>query len=163
MINQAGLDLLKSREGCRLDAYQDGAGVWTIGWGHTGRDVTEGLQWTQDQADAALIADVGQVSAQVGLMVPRTLGRNQFAALVVFAYNVGAAAFGGSSVCQAANNTGSHTQADVPARLLLWDKVRDPHTRELVPCAGLLARRMAEGSLWRQPDVTGISTAEGGE
>ena len=163
MINQAGLDLLKAREGCRLDAYQDGAGVWTIGWGHTDRSVIEGLEWTQDQCDAALVADVNHVSAQVALMVPRSLNANQFAALVVFAYNVGAAAFGGSSVCQAVNATAGLTHADVPERLALWDKVRDPHTKALVPSAGLLARRQAEGALWCRPVVTGVSTAEGGE
>ena len=26
---------IKEFEGCRLEAYQDAAGVWTIGYGHT--------------------------------------------------------------------------------------------------------------------------------
>lgn len=37
-----GLALTRRFEGLRLDAYQDCAGVWTIGYGHTGADVTPG-------------------------------------------------------------------------------------------------------------------------
>ena len=33
--SQAGIDLIKSFEDCRLTAYQDSVGVWTIGYGHT--------------------------------------------------------------------------------------------------------------------------------
>ena len=32
----AAYELIKEFEGLRLHAYQDSAGVWTIGWGHTG-------------------------------------------------------------------------------------------------------------------------------
>lgn len=35
MINQQSIELIKSFEGCRLKVYQDIAGVWTIGFGHT--------------------------------------------------------------------------------------------------------------------------------
>lgn len=31
---------------------------WTIGYGHTGKDVFAGLEWTQAQADAALVSDI---------------------------------------------------------------------------------------------------------
>ena len=34
-ISQAGLKLIEEFEGCRLTAYQDVVGVWTIGYGHT--------------------------------------------------------------------------------------------------------------------------------
>ena len=42
-ISKVGLDLIKKFEGCRLTAYADVAGVWTIGYGHTGKDVVPGL------------------------------------------------------------------------------------------------------------------------
>ncbi len=35
-ISENGLKLIRSFEGCRLEAYKCPAGVWTIGWGHTG-------------------------------------------------------------------------------------------------------------------------------
>ena len=49
-----GLALTEQFEGCRLTAYQDQVGVWTIGYGHTGTDVTPGLTITQQQAEAGL-------------------------------------------------------------------------------------------------------------
>lgn len=30
-LDQNGLDFLKHEEGCRLEAYKDSVGVWTIG------------------------------------------------------------------------------------------------------------------------------------
>ena len=41
-VNNAGLALIKQFEGLRLDAYKCPAGVWTIGYGHTGPDVAPG-------------------------------------------------------------------------------------------------------------------------
>ena len=51
---------LKRDEGCRLTAYKDGGGVWTIGFGHTGAGVAAHLCWTQGEAEAALVADVAR-------------------------------------------------------------------------------------------------------
>ena len=96
--NAEGLALIKSHEGCRLKAYQDVKGVWTIGWGHTGTGVKEGLQWTQKDADDALLRDLNNVEAAVTKALGSGLGAvsvtpNQFSALVSFAYNVGNEAF----------------------------------------------------------------------
>ena len=41
---------IRKAEGCRLTAYQDVAGVWTIGFGHT-KGVKAGDRITQYQAD----------------------------------------------------------------------------------------------------------------
>ena len=49
-------------EGLRLEAYLDSGGVPTIGWGHTGPEVHEGLVWTREQAVEALKKDMGDVS-----------------------------------------------------------------------------------------------------
>lgn len=47
-----GPEFTRANEGCRLTAYRDQGGVWTIGWGHTGPGVVEGLTCSQEQADA---------------------------------------------------------------------------------------------------------------
>ena len=47
-----GKTYTQRREGCRLTAYRDTRGIWTIGFGCTGSDITEGCTWTQAQADA---------------------------------------------------------------------------------------------------------------
>ena len=41
-INHKGLELVKHFEGCSLSAYKDEAGVWTIGYGHTGLQQNDG-------------------------------------------------------------------------------------------------------------------------
>jgi GH24 family phage-related lysozyme (muramidase) len=52
-INTEGFKLLTSFEGCKLRAYDDGGGVWTIGYGHT-KGVVEGMTITQAQAEQFL-------------------------------------------------------------------------------------------------------------
>lgn len=64
---------LKRDEGLRLSAYGDpltGAEPWTIGYGHTGPEVHKGLKWTQQQAEAALIADIEEHNAQLAAALP---------------------------------------------------------------------------------------------
>lgn len=86
--SQRGIDLIKRFEGCRLDAYTCPAGKLTIGYGHTGSDVTTGMKISQAQAEAYLIADLKRFEKAVektGL----DLTQNEFDALVSFAYNCG--------------------------------------------------------------------------
>ncbi len=42
---------IRTNEGKRLAAYKDTAGVWTIGIGHTGHDVHEGLVITDERCE----------------------------------------------------------------------------------------------------------------
>ena len=100
-INQAGLDLIKEFEGYEklipgttsVRAYPDpgtGGDPWTIGYGHTGSDVFPGVVFTQAQAEAALRSDLASAEGSVSREVTVPLNDNQFAALVSFAFNVGA-------------------------------------------------------------------------
>ena len=57
------LKQLKSDEGLRLRAYKDTLGNWTIGYGHTGREVQHGLIWTEKQAEEALLEDIEEAKA----------------------------------------------------------------------------------------------------
>jgi len=82
---------LKSFEGCRLQAYQDAAKVWTIGYGHT-KGVKKGDNITQVEAEAYLREDVEEVEGQI-LALNLNLTQPQFDALVSFVYNVGIGAF----------------------------------------------------------------------
>lgn len=83
--------LVKEFEGCKLIAYKDPGGVWTIGYGHTGLEVREGLQWDQAQADSTLATDLAQRYSQLVQYDPslvfETPGRQ--AALTDFVYNLG--------------------------------------------------------------------------
>lgn len=59
---------LKRDEGCRLSAYQDTLGIWTVGYGHA--HVAPGTVWTQAQADAQLANDVAHTEASLDVQLP---------------------------------------------------------------------------------------------
>ena len=83
------LSLIKKWEGCKLKAYQDGGGVWTIGYGTTfypqdGSKVKEGDTCTQGQADNWLQIHVNNLVFEILHLVKPTLNENQLGALVCF-------------------------------------------------------------------------------
>src|SRR3990167_7938116 len=84
----AGIALIQHFESCRLEAYQDEGGVWTIGWGHT-EGVCSGDVVTQHQADILFEQDLEWFERGVDRLVRVPLTQGQFDALVSFAYNVG--------------------------------------------------------------------------
>lgn len=49
---------IKRDEGLRLKSYQDTAGVWTIGYGHTGAGLGPGMVWSREHAEQVLVADL---------------------------------------------------------------------------------------------------------
>ena len=103
LLSPVGLAMLKGFEALRLAAYRDVRGVWTIGYGHTGPEVTAGLVWTQQQALQALQEDVSWAVNAVAKSVTVPLIQYQFDALVNFTFNVGAAAFEGSTLLHLLN------------------------------------------------------------
>lgn len=91
-ISESGLELIKHFEaaaGPQLRAYRDSGGVLTIGYGHTGPDVYEGMTITRDEAEALLRSDVKRAEqvVEAAVQVPLTIG--EFDALVSFVFNVG--------------------------------------------------------------------------
>lgn len=102
-ISQQGLDLLVAREGKRNKAYLDSVGVWTIGVGHTGPEVHEGLVWTDAEIEAALRADIARFEDAINDSVTVGLEQYQFDALVSFSFNVGVGAFKTSTLLRKIN------------------------------------------------------------
>ena len=83
-------------EGCKLTAYKCPAGVWTIGVGHT-KGVKQDQTITKAQAMTLLKGDLLPCENYVNnLSVCKTQG--QFDALVDFAFNLGTAALGRSTL-----------------------------------------------------------------
>jgi lysozyme len=134
-----GLALTEQFEGCRLTAYQDQVGVWTIGYGHTGADVTPELTITQDHAQALLAHDVGSAAGCVNNVVTIDLTQAEFDALVDFVFNLGAGAFTRSTLLRDLN-AGDFTHA--ASQFDVWD-----HAGGAV-VAGLLRRRQAETAMF---------------
>jgi lysozyme len=133
--SQSGESITKQFESCQLTAYRDIKGVLTIGWGHTGLDVTEGLVWTQEQADAQLLSDIQWASDCVNHEVTVALTQPEFDALVDLCYNIGCGNFSGSTLVRVLN---SGDYAEAAKQFDLWD-----HAGGQV-VAGLLRRRQAE-------------------
>ena len=87
-ISSKGIDLIKSFEGLRLEAYLDSVNVPTIGYGHT-RNVRLGQTITVEQAEAFLMEDIHEFELAIQRLVCIPLSQNQFDALVSFTFNVG--------------------------------------------------------------------------
>lgn len=90
--SQKGIDLIKSFEGCWLEAYKavPTEKYYTIGYGHYGSDVVKGMVITQTQADAFIVKDLAKFEAAVMAYDSKYhWTQSEFDALVSFAYNVG--------------------------------------------------------------------------
>ena len=140
-ITPAGLQLIKTWEGCRLSAYPDpasGGAPWTIGYGHTGPEVHAGLVITQQQADAWLAADVEVAARAVDqLLDGGALTARERDALVSFCFNVGAGALHSSTLRK-------RLRAGEPAAAVLMQELPRWCHGPLGPVQGLQRRRAAE-------------------
>lgn len=140
-INDAGLQLIKSFEGCVLHVYPDpgtGGEPYTAGYGHTG-GLKLGTQITQEQADEWLEQDLFKFENGVNNLCAVNLNSNQFSALVCFAYNVGLSALAASTLMHLIN-TGHADQA--APHFASWVYANE----EVMP--GLVRRRAAEAALF---------------
>jgi len=128
--SNAGIAALVRREGIRQKAYKDTKGIWTIGVGHTGPNVYEGLAWTLQQVYDALADDLKTSEDCVNTCVTVPLTQNQFDALVSFIFNIGVTAFRRSTMLKLLN-------------LSLFDLVTDQFDRWDKP-PEIIGRRMSE-------------------
>src|SRR5581483_11523257 len=101
--SSAGLALTRSFEGLRLTAYQDSAGVWTIGFGHTGPEVRPTHHINDAQAEALLRNDLDASVKCVRQAVKVPLAQQQFDALVDFCFNAGRGNFLSSTLLHDVN------------------------------------------------------------
>jgi lysozyme len=91
--SQVGIDLIKSFEGCKLNAYKCSAGVNTIGFGNTyytnGNKVKLGDKITQEEANKLFLDLLPKYEKTVLDAIKVPLTQNQFDALVSFCWNCG--------------------------------------------------------------------------
>ena len=132
--SKTGIQLTERFEGCRLAAYPDIGGVWTIGYGHT-HGVHQGMTCTREQAEAWLEQDTRLAADAVNRLVQISLKQSEFDALVDFVFNLGVGAFARSTMLKDIN---AGNLAAAAPQFPLWDHVAG---RVL---AGLLHRRLAE-------------------
>lgn len=138
-ISTEGINLIKSFEGCRLDAYKAfyTEKYFTIGWGHYGPDVRMGMHWSQEQADKQLIDDLKIYENAVRAYDHvYHWTQSEFDALTSFAYNLGC-----GSIAQVTNK-GARSKEVIAEKMLLYYNCNG------VKLQGLVRRRQAEHDLF---------------
>ena len=138
-ISQEGLALIKKFEGCKLESYKCAAGVWTIGFGST-NNVKEGMEISQQRADALLLEDVGVFEEAVNKAVKVPLEQHEFDALVSWTFNLGPSNLNSSTMLKVLND---NKKSEVPAQMRRWNKAGGETLQ------GLIRRREAESLLFQ--------------
>lgn len=145
-VSKTGINLIKEFEGCRLTAYQDEVGVWTIGYGITNSDrsitrttIKRGLKISQATAEEWLEESLNRKYLPLVMKYDTRYGwnQNELDALISFAYNIG-------SIDQLTAN-GSRSRATIAAKMLEYVKAGG------VTYNGLVRRRKAERELFLKP------------
>lgn len=138
-ISQVGINLIKQFEGLSLKAYKCPAGVWTIGWGATGKDIIQGLEWTQEQCDERLVRDLSPVEDHINRRI-REIAQNKFDALVSFTYNLGRGSLDKSTLLKKVLNN--------PNDITIFDEFMKWTYAGGKQLQGLIRRRKAEADLY---------------
>lgn len=136
-----GIGLIKYYEGLRTKSYRDVASIYTIGYGHTGRDVLPGQLITEYQAEQLLIKDVVRFENYVNKTIMRLLRWHEFDALISFTFNAGYQLKNGLKLAVNNGNTGATI-------LLLKRYNRAKVNGVYVVLPGLVKRRTSEAQLY---------------
>lgn len=145
-LTEPAIALIKHMEGCRLDAYRDAVGVWTIGYGHT-KGVRPGMTITQAQADRFLVDDLRDAQKTIASCVKVPLTDNQYGALTSLVFNIGSRAFK-HSTCLKELNRGNCGAAANAMELFVKGRI---HGRKRT-LRGLERRRRLERTLFDTVD-----------
>lgn len=138
--------LVKSFEGWYGKAYKCPAGVWTIGYGHTGtvdgKAIHSRMIISSEKATQLLEDDLNKAANDVKRLVTVRLNQNQFDALTSFVFNCGAGNLSRSTLLKKVNKKEFSAAAD---QFLAW--VRGGG--KVLP--GLERRRKEERALFLKP------------
>lgn len=138
-----GIALIKQFEGCKLTAYQDSVGIWTIGYGWTqpvdGKPIRAGMSINQETAERLLKTGLVSYENDVSRLVKVRLAQWQFDALVSFTYNLGARSLSTSTLLRKLNAGDYAGAAD---EFLRWNNAGGKVLN------GLTRRREAERALF---------------
>ena len=141
--SEKGMALIKQFEGCKLTAYQDSVGVWTIGYGWTqpvdGKPIRAGMTIKQETAERLLKTGLVSYESDVSRLVKVGLTQGQFDALVSFTYNLGARSLSTSTLLRKLNAGDYAGAAD---EFLRWNQAGGKVLN------GLSRRREAERALF---------------
>jgi lysozyme len=155
-ISEAGIQLIKSFEGCHRSPYRCPAALWTIGYGHVlypdqarlktpertayPLNAEHNRTFEYDEIDSILEKDLERFEAGVLRLCPSAAdSQSQFDAIVSFSFNVGLGNLQASTLRMKYNRGEFEGAAD---EFLKWRKSNG------VVLAGLVRRREAERALF---------------
>jgi len=143
--SKKAVDLIKLFEGFSSKSYLCPASVWTIGYGSTmwndGKKVKSGETITLQGAENLLLWELQQKSF---VLKGLELNQNQVDAVISFVYNVGASAFGKSTLKKKMKvNPNDPTIKD---EFMKWNKARVGG--KMTELRGLTRRREEESNLY---------------
>lgn len=94
--SQKGIDLIKRYEGLVTHSYLCPANKLTVGYGHCGEDVKQGMVITEKEAEQLLNKDLQKFESKLNFSLEQdhiTVNQNQFDACISFIFNLGFSAF----------------------------------------------------------------------
>ncbi len=143
-LDKQGYDLIKQFEGCKLTAYQDSVGVWTIGYGSTYYEnmqkVKKGDKVSQQRANEIFEFVANRFARNVDDIITSQPSQNQFNAVVSLAYNIGLGNFQKSTLLKKLNrNPNDKTIKD---EFMKWINAGGK------PLQGLINRRKKEAGIY---------------
>lgn len=139
---------MKQWEGLKLNAYRCPAGVLTIGYGHTGKDVVAGLKITRERAEELFESDIAKFECTLGKQINadkvQTLTQGQYDALLSFAYNVGMANLKSSTLWRKVKANPNDASIGNEFRRWVWATT----SKGKVQLPGLIKRRAKEAEVY---------------
>ena len=138
--SEKGKNLIKKFESCKLTAYKDSKGVYTIGYGHT-KNVKKGMVISKQKALELFENDILIYEKKVNkYMNTYNFNQNQFDALTSFAFNIGS--------IDGLTNHGKRSIKEISNKITLYNKCGG------VVLKGLVKRRKAEKDLFDKNSKT---------
>lgn len=140
MIPERLLELIRRFEGLRLKAYLCPAGVWTIGYGHTGKEVHKDTKPISEAvAEGMLLQDAAVFMSGACAQSPVLwFDENKRAAITDFCFNLGMTRYKASTLkCKV--NAGDWEGAQEELQKWVWGGGKK--------LPGLILRRQAEAAL----------------
>lgn len=151
-ISEQGIALIKRFEGLVLETYDDGVGIQTVGYGHTGAfrgypsvaaaveaNGGQPIQITEQEADELLRDDLDAFVAGVNRYIKVPTAQSMFDAFVSLAFNIGIEAFRKSTTLKEHNKKNYTLAAEA---ITWWNKAGGQ------VLTGLVRRRSAEEALY---------------
>ena len=103
VVSAAAIGFIASQEGFIDHTYTDVAGVKTIGYGHTGKDVQDGQKITRQAATELLVKDANKHWKQARRYIKVPLYQHEAGAYASFIFNVGVTNFKNSTLLKKLN------------------------------------------------------------